>query len=201
MEEGYLGDPEKNKVNFIDNWFVDNAKWVEADKTNDKGEPRRRSYKGSRVRLYRTGGLGQYLPSGAVRVSGCINSQVKTCGFRIELNEIDTNLSSNPLIRDCKTLIRRDRNEEPMLVSYIAPEIAEWKRWLETENHEDIENKGVEMGFSVVYLRRFRRMQAVVRYPLREPHSRDIEYPGGPSAHWSGCHGRQGRGNSLRKVV
>lgn len=90
-----------------------------------------RLYKGPRDRLYRTGDLGQYLPSGAVRVSGRIDSQVKIRGFRIELNEIDTNLSGSPLIRDYKTLIRRDRNEEPTLVSYIVPEIAEWKRWLE----------------------------------------------------------------------
>ncbi|RYP92593.1 hypothetical protein DL770_001235 [Monosporascus sp. CRB-9-2] len=167
LAEGYLGDPEKNKEKFIDNWFVDNAKWVEADKANDKGEPWRRFYKGPRDRLYRTGDLGQYLPSGAVRVSGRIDSQVKIRGFRIELNEIDTNLSGSPLIRDCKTLIRRDRNEEPTLVSYIVPEIAEWKRWLEAHNHEDIEDKGVEMGPSVVYLRRFRRMQAEVRDHLK----------------------------------
>ena len=64
-------------------------------------------------------------------VSGRIDSQVNIRGFRIELNEIDTNLSGSPLIRDYKTLIRRDRNEEPTLVSYIVPEIAEWKRWLE----------------------------------------------------------------------
>lgn len=167
LAEGYLGEPEKNKEKFVDNWFVDNARWVEADKANDKGEPWRRFYKGPRDRLYRTGDLGQYLPSGAVRVSGRIDSQVKIRGFRIELNEIDTNLSGSPLIRDCKTLIRRDRNQEPTLVSYIVPEIAEWKRWLEAQNQEDIEDKGVEMGSSVVYLRRFRRMQAEVRDHLK----------------------------------
>lgn len=167
LAEGYLGDPEKNKEKFIDNWFVDNAKWVEADKANDKGEPWRRYYQGPRDRLYRTGDLGQYLPSGAVRVSGRIDSQVKIRGFRIELNEIDANLSGSPLIRDCKTLVRRDRNEEPTLVSYVVPEIPEWKRWLKTQNLEDVDDEGVTMGPTVVYLKRFRRMQAEVRDHLK----------------------------------
>ncbi|KAH7318213.1 alpha-aminoadipate reductase [Stachybotrys elegans] len=167
MAEGYLGDPAKTNEKFINNWFVDNDKWVEADKASDKGEPWRKFYKGPRDRLYRTGDLGQYLPSGAVQVLGRIDSQVKIRGFRIELNEIDANLSNSSLIRDCKTLVRRDRNEEPKLVSYIVPEIAEWKRWLESHNAEDVEDEGVVMGSSLVYLKRFRRMQAEVRDHLR----------------------------------
>ncbi|KAI1324495.1 alpha-aminoadipate reductase [Xylariaceae sp. FL0255] len=167
LAEEYLGDPEKNKEKFVDNWFVDNAKWMEADKVNDKGEAWRRYYKGPRDRLYRTGDLGQYLPSGAVRVSGRIDSQVKIRGFRIELNEIDANLSNSPLIQDCKTLVRRDRNEEPTLISYVVPEISEWKRWLKTQDLEDIEDDGVEMGPCVIYFKRFRRMQAEVRDHLK----------------------------------
>ncbi|KAI8305849.1 L-aminoadipate-semialdehyde dehydrogenase [Colletotrichum sp. SAR11_59] len=58
--------------------------------------------------------------------------------LRIELNEIDAKLSGTALISDCKTLIRRDRNVEPMLVSCIVPGIAEWKRWLEAQNLEGV---------------------------------------------------------------
>ena len=100
-------------------------------------------------------------------MSGRIDSQVKIRGFRIELNEIDGNLGGSPLIRDCKTLVRRDRNEEPTLISYIVPEITEWKRWLETRNLEDITDDGVEIGSSVVYPERFRRIQAEVRDHLK----------------------------------
>lgn len=86
----------------------------------------------------------------------------------MELNEIDANLSGSPLIRDCKTLVRRDRNEEPTLVSYIVPEIAEWKRWLEAQGLQDIEEEGVEMGPCTVYLKkRFRLIQAEVRDHLK----------------------------------
>ncbi|KAF4976050.1 hypothetical protein FZEAL_7228 [Fusarium zealandicum] len=167
LAEGYLGDPEKTKEKFINNPFVDNAEWVEAEKANDKGEPWRRYYKSARDRLYKTGDLGRYLPSGAVLVSGRIDSQVKIRGFRIELNEIDANLSGSPLIRGCKTCLRRDKNEEPKLVSYVVPEIAEWKRWLEAQNQEDVPDEGVKMGPTVVYLKRFRPMQAVVQDHLR----------------------------------
>ncbi|CCT65927.1 probable alpha-aminoadipate reductase large subunit [Fusarium fujikuroi] len=167
LAEGYLNDPEKNKEKFIDNWFVNNKKWVEADEANDKGEPWRKYYKGPRDRLYVTGDLGEYRPDGAVRVLGRMDSQVKIRGFRIELNEIDANLGGSPLIRDCKTLVRRDRNEEPTLVSYIVPEIAEWKRWLETQGLQDIDEEGVEMGPCTVYLKRFRRIQAEVRDHLK----------------------------------
>ena len=169
LAEGYLADPEKNKEKFIPNWFVDNTRWVELDKTKDKGEPWRneRVWKGPRDFLYRTGDLGQYLPSGAVRVSGRIDSQVKIRGFRIELNEIDSNLSGNPLVGDCKTLVRRDRNEEPILVSYIVPNITEWEHWLRAHDHEDIQDEGVEMSSSIVYFQRFRRLQAEARDHLR----------------------------------
>lgn len=71
------------------------------------------------------------------------------------------------MVRDCKTLVRRDRNEEPTLVSYVVPEISEFKRWLETQGQEDIDDEGVQMGSSVVYLKRFRRMQAELRDHLK----------------------------------
>ncbi|RSL78108.1 hypothetical protein CEP51_008493 [Fusarium floridanum] len=86
---GYLGDPQKTVEKFVDNWLVDNAKWV--------------------------------IP-----------------------------------------------NRRPWPVSpYVVPEISEWNRWLEAQNHEDIEDEGVEMGPTVVYLKRFRRMQAEVRDHLK----------------------------------
>jgi len=152
-----------NQQKFVQNWFVDNNKWVEADKVASKDEPWRKYYKGPRDRLYRTGDLGRYLDSGDVECVGRADDQVKIRGFRIELNDIDSNLSQNPLIRDCKTLVRRDRNEEPTLVSYIVPEDKEWRRWLSDRGLADVEDEGVKMGPITVYLKKFRRMQTEVR--------------------------------------
>ena len=158
-----MGDQALNDQKFVNNWFVDNNKWVEADKKISKDEPWRQYYKGPRDRLYRTGDLGRYLESGDVECVGRADDQVKIRGFRIELNDIDSNLSQNPLIRDCKTLVRRDRNEEPTLVSYVVPEEKEWQRWLSDRGLEDVEDEGVEMGSVTVYLKKFRRMQTEVR--------------------------------------
>ena len=94
---------------------------------------------------------------------GRADDQVKIRGFRIELNDIDSNLSQNPLIRDCKTLVRRDRNEEPTLVSYIVPEDKEWRRWLSDRGLAGVEDDGVEMGPVTVFLKKFRRLQTEVR--------------------------------------
>ncbi|OBT58212.1 NRPS-like protein [Pseudogymnoascus sp. 24MN13] len=162
LAEGYLGDPALNETRFLMNWFVDNEKWVEEDKKISKDEPWRQYYKGPRDRLYRTGDLGRYMESGDVECTGRADDQVKIRGFRIELNDIDSNLSQNALIRDCKTLVRRDRNEEPTLVSYIVPELAEWRRWLAASGVEDIEDEGTEMGTVIVYAKKFRRMTTEV---------------------------------------
>jgi L-aminoadipate-semialdehyde dehydrogenase len=167
LAEGYRGDQALSDQKFPTNWFVDNNVWVEADKKNNKGEPWREYYKGPRDRLYRTGDLGRYLESGDVECTGRADDQVKIRGFRIELNDIDSNLSQNPLIRDCKTLVRRDRNEEPTLVSYIVPELREWPQWLKAQALDDVEDEGTDFGSTKVYSRRFRRMQTEVRNHLK----------------------------------
>jgi L-2-aminoadipate reductase len=165
LAEGYKADQLLSDQKFLMNWFIDNKVWVDADK--NRGEPWRKYYKGPRDRLYRTGDLGRYLESGDVECTGRADDQVKIRGFRIELNDIDSNLSQNPLIRDCKTLVRRDRNEEPTLVSYIVPELKEWPEWLKARGLEDVEDEGAVMGSTKVYLKRFRRLQTEVRDHLK----------------------------------
>ncbi|ODH46207.1 L-aminoadipate-semialdehyde dehydrogenase [Paracoccidioides brasiliensis] len=167
LAEGYKGDKALNDQKFLMNWFVDNEKWVEADKKNDKGEPWRKYYKGPRDRLYRTGDLGRYLETGDVECTGRADDQVKIRGFRIELNDIDNNLRQHPLIRDCKTLVRRDIYEEQTLASYIVPELKEWPQWLKSRDLEDIEDEGTDIGSAIIYSKRFRRMQTEVRDHLK----------------------------------
>ena len=58
----------------------------------------------------------------AVECAGRADDQVKIRGFRIELGEIDTYLSQHPLVRENVTLVRRDKDDEPTLVSYIVPQ-------------------------------------------------------------------------------
>ncbi|KAK4495954.1 hypothetical protein PRZ48_013222 [Zasmidium cellare] len=133
LAEGYLGDPEKNADKFKWNWFVDNQKWVDEDNKRVAAagtkQPWRDQFKGPRDRMYRSGDLGRYMPDGNVECVGRADDQVKIRGFRIELGEIDTHLSQHPLIRENVTLVKRDHNEEQILVSYYVPDMQKWRDW------------------------------------------------------------------------
>ncbi|KKA27610.1 hypothetical protein TD95_001715 [Thielaviopsis punctulata] len=139
LSECYLGEDEKikelNKTKFLNNWFVEPGTWEKAYAakmaTGAHTEAWRPLFKGPRDRLYRTGDLARYMPDGNAEVTGRIDNQVKIRGFRIELGEIDTHLSRHPLVRENVTLVRRNKDEEPTLVSYIVPEMKRWQEWLE----------------------------------------------------------------------
>lgn len=125
LAEHYLRLPDMTAQKFVNNWFIDNEHWRELDAKADKGEPWRKNWFGPRDRLYRTGDLGRYLPDGNVECSGRADDQVKIRGFRIELGEIDTHLSQHRFVRENVTLVRRDKDEEPVLISYIVPHSVE----------------------------------------------------------------------------
>ena len=68
---------------------------------------------------------------------GRADDQVKIRGFRIELGEIDKYLSDHVMVLDNVTLVRRNKDEEQTLVSYIVPDMQKWARWLEQKGLED----------------------------------------------------------------
>ena len=167
LAEGYLGDKEMNARKFLENWFVDTGIWRQKDAkmfANLFQQPEwRQFYKGPRDRLYRTGDLGRYLPSGDVECTGRADDQVKIRGFRIELGEINSHLSNHPLIRDCVTLVRRNKDEEPILVSYIVPEMNKWPSWLQEKGLQDSTPDETMVGM----LRRFWPLSDVLRTHLK----------------------------------
>lgn len=117
LAEGYLASAEDNAAKFMPNFLAPDA--VFEDTLKDK--PEGQFWKGVRDRMYRTGDLGRYLPDGTVECTGRADDQVKIRGFRIELGEIDTHLSRHPHVRENVTLVRRDKDEEKVLVSYFVP--------------------------------------------------------------------------------
>ncbi|KAK9235544.1 hypothetical protein V1525DRAFT_259803 [Lipomyces kononenkoae] len=122
LAEGYLRLPDLTGQKFVKSWFVPEQYWQDdVVVRGDKEEPWRQYWFGPRDRLYRTGDLGRYTPDGNVECSGRADDQVKIRGFRIELGEIDTHLSQHRFVRENVTLVRRDKDEEPTLVSYIVP--------------------------------------------------------------------------------
>ncbi|EER23582.1 large subunit of alpha-aminoadipate reductase [Coccidioides posadasii str. Silveira] len=166
LAEGYLGAPELNEKKFLSNWFIDPQVWKDLEQEQQKGaanEPWREFYVGPRDRLYRSGDLGRYTPTGEVECSGRADDQVKIRGFRIELGEIDTHLSRHPLVRENVTLVRRDKFEEPTLVSYIVPQMSKWASWLEARGLKDDDSAEGMVGM----LRRFRPLREDAREYLR----------------------------------
>jgi amino acid adenylation domain-containing protein len=59
-------------------------------------------------RIYRTGDLGRYLPSGEAVYLGRADQQVKIRGFRIELGEIEAVLGGYPAVREAVVLAPAD---------------------------------------------------------------------------------------------
>ncbi|KAJ7048502.1 alpha-aminoadipate reductase Lys1p [Mycena amicta] len=124
LAEGYL-DTAASAEKFVENWFAVGAPprkdTLRHPANGALAGPEARHWKGIRDRMYRSGDLGRYLPNGIVECTGRADDQVKIRGFRIELGEIDTHLSQHPLVRENVTLVRRDKDEEKILVSYFVP--------------------------------------------------------------------------------
>ncbi|EIW77219.1 alpha-aminoadipate reductase Lys1p [Coniophora puteana RWD-64-598 SS2] len=123
LAEGYL-DADATGEKFVTNWFSANAtprRDTIKQPLQGFAGPEARHWKGIRDRMYRSGDLGRYMPDGRVECTGRADDQVKIRGFRIELGEIDTLLSQHPLVRENVTLVRRDKDEEKILVSYFVP--------------------------------------------------------------------------------
>lgn len=117
LSEGYLGPPEVTAEKFVGNFLAPDAAFPDTLKETPEGQ----YWKGVRDRMYRTGDLGRYLPDGTVECTGRADDQVKIRGFRIELGEIDLHLSRHQHVRENVTLVRRDKDEEKVLVSYFVP--------------------------------------------------------------------------------
>ncbi|RMD41769.1 hypothetical protein DV735_g3373, partial [Chaetothyriales sp. CBS 134920] len=149
LAEGYLGLPDLTNSKFVANWFPGHERGLEEDGRRLerlKDQPWAKFYFGPRDRLYRSGDLGRYTPTGEVECSGRADDQVKIRGFRIELGEIDTHLSQHPLVRENITLVRRDKFEEQTLVSYVVPQIKQWVSFLSQQGKEDEADDGSLAG-------------------------------------------------------
>jgi amino acid adenylation domain-containing protein/non-ribosomal peptide synthase protein (TIGR01720 family) len=76
------------------------------------------------ARLYKTGDLCRFLPSGDIEYLGRLDHQVKIRGFRIELGEIESALGQHAAIREAVVMAREDVPGSKRLVAYLvtAPE-------------------------------------------------------------------------------
>lgn len=85
-------------------------------------------------------------------------------GFRIELGEIDKWVSEHPLCQENVTLLRRDKDEEPTLVTYLVPNMKTWKEWVDDQGiYDDSEDDNSMLGL----LKRFRALCSDLREYLK----------------------------------
>lgn len=71
-------------------------------------------------RLYRTGDLGRRKADGAIEFLGRVDHQVKVRGFRVEVEEIETQLEAHPAVQSAVVEARHDTRGETRLVCYLV---------------------------------------------------------------------------------
>ncbi len=76
-------------------------------------------------RIYFTGDVVRYLPSGELEYLGRGDHQVKVRGYRIELGEIELALRRQPDVREAVVVAREQAGEEKRLVAYLVLERSE----------------------------------------------------------------------------
>ncbi|MEO1260059.1 MAG: amino acid adenylation domain-containing protein [Bacteroidota bacterium] len=83
-------------------------------------------------KLYRTGDLVKYLPTGEIEFLGRIDDQVKIRGFRIELGEIEEVMKRFPSVNQGVVNIFKDATGSPQLAGYVV-----WQ--------EEADNEGLKL--------------------------------------------------------
>ena len=71
-------------------------------------------------RLYRTGDVVRWLPSGSLEFLGRVDDQVKVRGYRIEPAEIETALALHPAVKNSAVCSRGDIAGDSQLVAYLT---------------------------------------------------------------------------------
>jgi natural product biosynthesis luciferase-like monooxygenase protein/amino acid adenylation domain-containing protein len=72
-------------------------------------------------RLYRTGDLARWRADGTLDYLGRRDHQVKLRGVRIELGEVEAQLTRQPGINEAVVLLRESPSGDPQLVAYVVP--------------------------------------------------------------------------------
>jgi amino acid adenylation domain-containing protein len=90
------------------------------------------------ARMYRSGDLARWLPSGELEYIGRFDDQVKVRGFRIEPEEVAAALRNHPGVRDAAVVAQTTPSGDARLVGYVValsdevPSVDELSRFVAT---------------------------------------------------------------------
>ncbi|MGN6712764.1 MAG: amino acid adenylation domain-containing protein [Anaerocolumna jejuensis] len=73
-------------------------------------------------RMYRSGDLVRWLPSGELQFLGRLNDTIKLRGYRIDLGEIESRISNVSAIKRNCVIIKKDRDNYEYLCAYVVCE-------------------------------------------------------------------------------
>ena len=74
------------------------------------------------VAYYRSGDYAIALPNGEIDIKGRIDNQIKLRGLRIEIGEIETNISKYPNIKQAVVVIKKINNNDHLCAYYVGDE-------------------------------------------------------------------------------
>ncbi|MFP2910748.1 amino acid adenylation domain-containing protein, partial [Pyxidicoccus sp. 3LFB2] len=77
------------------------------------------------ARLYRSGDLGRWLPTGVLQFVSRADLQVKVRGMRVELGEVEAALASLPGVRSAAVTVQRRGPGDSWLVAWVVPASAD----------------------------------------------------------------------------
>jgi amino acid adenylation domain-containing protein len=105
LARGYRGRPELTAERFVPDPFAEGR------------------------RLYRTGDVARWLPSGAIEFLGRADFQVKIRGQRIELGEVEAALNRHPAVRD-SVVLALDGRLVAFVVGVVGQEVGDLRSFL-----------------------------------------------------------------------
>ncbi|MDK1314050.1 non-ribosomal peptide synthetase [Pseudoalteromonas ardens] len=130
--KGYLNRPELTEQRFIPDPFSSD----------------------STARLYRTGDLVRYLPEGNLEFVGRIDDQVQIQGFRVELGEIEQQISAHESVDSCLVMAREDSAGHQRLIAYViattSHEEAELIKRIRLQLHQVLPEYMVPAAFAIL---------------------------------------------------
>ncbi len=100
VSRGYLNRPEKTTEVYISNPFAENGEKY--------------------ARVYRSGDIVRYLPSGDIQFVGRRDGQVKIRGFRIELKEVEAVIRDFPGVKDATVQAFDEEGGGKFIAAYIV---------------------------------------------------------------------------------